>query len=147
MSRVRPSLSSIRGPIVRLPRLAQVRRSPHADHADLGDVPLEQRVDRLGGRVGDELDSLGPDFGGQAAHDLDNAGRDPVDVVVRRRDDGIRDDGGLRGVEGDRLGERAADVHAYPDAHRSAARVDQRAVGSDFRRRLRSAWSRKRRRS
>ena len=50
-------------------RLATLRRSGSAtepDDADEPDVAFEQRVDRLRGRVRDELDLVGPDLGHDA---------------------------------------------------------------------------------
>ena len=99
--------------------LAEVRTAAHADDADLAGVALQQGVDRLGGRVGDQLDLLGADLGGQLGDGVDDPGGD----AARRRCASWarpRWPRSARGgqLDGDRLGERAADVDA--DAHASS---------------------------
>ena len=97
----------------------------------LATVAFEQRVDGLGGRVGDELDAVGADLPRQLVDDVHDAGRDAVDVLVRGGHDGVRDDRAGVGVERDGFGERPADVDADPNRHGSVVRVDERRLGVD----------------
>ena len=118
----RPALAELDAGTDRpLARLAQVGRPAHADHADAGDVPFEQRVDGLGGRVRDEVDALRADFDRELRDDVDDAGRDAVRVVVRRRHDRVGDDGAAFHVEGDGFRERPADVDPDANRHRLSA--------------------------
>ena len=101
--------------------LPEIGRAAHADHADGRDVALEQRVDGLCRRVGDQLDVGGADAVGELRHDVDHTCRDTVGVVVGRGHDGFGRHGTGCGVEGHGFGERSADVDADPDTHLVAA--------------------------
>jgi hypothetical protein len=106
---------------------AQLGLGADADHADARDVALEQRVHRLRGRVGDELDPVAvrAEVVEQHPQHLGDALGDTRGGGVAGRHDGVRAQ--LERVDGERhrLGERPADVDANPDA---AGRDPQRLL-------------------
>ena len=130
VSSVRPSLSSMRGPIVRSPRLAQVGRPAHADHADA--ARRHPRADALTAWVVEcvtRSTRSGPTSGREPSDDVDDAGRDAVRMVVRRRHDRVGHDGAAFHVEGDGFRERPTDVDA--DSNRSRLRNASRPTRRD----------------
>ena len=108
-----------------LAREPQLGLDADADHADTGDVALEQRVHRLRRGVGDELDAVAVvlEVVEQRAQRRGDALAHAARGGVRRRHDGVGAE--LERVDGERDGlrERAADVHADPDAARVAESV------------------------
>ena len=87
-----------------------------ADQPDGGDVALEQAVGGLGRAVSEEDDVLG-----SAAHALeqlvqrgDDAVGDPIGMVMAGRGLDLTEQLERRGVDGDGIGEGAADVDADP---------------------------------
>ncbi len=115
-----------------LARAAQLGLGPDADHADARDVAFEQRVHRLRGRVGDQLDLTAPlaqAFEQRAqrrrdalAHAAGRAVTGGHDLVVQQRQR-VR-------LQGDGLREGPAHVDADADgAHAAAASMRRRRAG------------------
>ena len=111
------------------PRRQRNRRETHrgprgggaeAHDADPRDVAFEQRVRRLRGRVRDERDRGRIDrvLAQQPLETGDDAGGDAVGMIVRRRHFNRGDQRARRGVDGDDVGERAADIDADANLRR-----------------------------
>jgi hypothetical protein len=95
-----------------LPPSQPVAPSHHANHTDLGQIALEQRVRCLRRRMRDKRDVRRCDIR-LAQQSLDpayDAGSDAVLCIVTRRHLDLRDDRARRSVDRDDVGERSADV-------------------------------------
>ena len=113
---------------------AEVGCTGEPDHADAGDVALEQRVHRLGRRERDELDAcpLVAELHEQVVERVCDSGGDAFRSVVRRRQRRARAQLECRRIHRDGLRERPADVDpdAQPAVHALAASSARRRSGS-----------------
>ena len=99
------------------PDLLQVGPSTESEHTDSHDVTFQQRVDRLGGRVGDEFDVGGTDLGGHSCDTLDDSLGNTRRGVVCGGYDATGNEVASAAVDRDGFGECAADVDTNAHSH------------------------------
>ena len=111
----------------------EVGATAHPDDAHRRRVTLDQRVHRLRGGVGDEIDVVRPDPFGEFRDGLHHTSRDPTVGRVRRRHHHGGDDRSTREFDGDSFRERSTDIDPDADSGHVGAVTPRAAVATRWR--------------